>query len=207
MTPSVAGGVVPWARSTRDLPPALPIWTRPRACSPRAADDGNKDMTLLATQRLFWHCGAHTDKPKQIGVWTPIAPNPCCQSRFLFCGTWCREATVSPLALPGGRGGEHSRWGERACDRSSGRRLGRKPPRAVDFRADDDSRVDFRADVTAGPAAGPRQPRRGLDAHERQQLAQPLSARDDGASRSVRRRALLTPEVNPGSRYRRSGST
>ena len=29
----------------------------------------------ITTERLFWHCGAHTAKPKN-GVWTPILPIP-----------------------------------------------------------------------------------------------------------------------------------
>ena len=32
-------------------------------------------MALPATERLVWHCGEHTAKPK-IGVWTPIPPIP-----------------------------------------------------------------------------------------------------------------------------------
>ena len=34
-------------------------------------------MRLLTTEQLFWHCGAHTAKPK-FGAWTPIPPGICC---------------------------------------------------------------------------------------------------------------------------------
>ena len=30
-------------------------------------------MALLTTERLFWHCGAHTAEPK-ISRWGPIPP-------------------------------------------------------------------------------------------------------------------------------------
>ena len=52
---------------------------------PRATNNGN----LLTTERLFWHCGAHTAEPKLVPM-GPIPPMPDYQFVFaVFCGTWC----------------------------------------------------------------------------------------------------------------------
>ena len=44
-------------------------------------------MTLLATERLFWHCGAHTAEPK-IDDMSSIPPIPYHQNLPFLCGTW-----------------------------------------------------------------------------------------------------------------------
>ena len=53
-------------------------------------------MALAATERLFWHCGAHTSKPR-IGAWAPIPPIPYYQN-LLFSAAWFADRASLQIA-------------------------------------------------------------------------------------------------------------
>ena len=44
-------------------------------------------MALLTTERLFWHCGAHTTEPK-ISHWGPIPQFLITKNLLCYLGTW-----------------------------------------------------------------------------------------------------------------------
>ena len=79
--------------------------------NPRATDGVNKDTTPLTTERIFWHCGAHTAEPKA-GTCGLIPPIPYYQC-LLFS-----VARGGRLLEQGLRNGEESAGGGLADPRS-----------------------------------------------------------------------------------------
>ena len=78
-------------------------------------------MTLRTTERLFWHCGAHTSKPKNRRLDADSAdtllPKPA-----VFRGMWSQEGAACdyPTTGPPREEGGGAREGRRLCAASGG---------------------------------------------------------------------------------------